>query len=105
MATTTGFNKAVQCEDSVPIESDYITGCAVLVKREAIEKIGLLDERIFIYCEDLDWGLRLIKASLKNLVVPDARIWHKVSITVGGLHTQFPIYHKTRSRLLMAKLY
>ena len=105
MATATGFNQAVQCEDSVPIESDFITGCAVLVKREAIEKIGLLDERIFIYCEDLDWGLRLIKVGLRNLIVPDARIWHKVSITVGGLDSPFTIYHKTRSRLLMAKLY
>ena len=105
MAATTGFNKAVQCEDSVPIESDFVTGCALLVKRKAIEKIGLLDERIFIYCEDLDWGLRLIKAGLKSLVVPDARIWHKVSITVGGLDSPFTIYHKTRSRLLMAKLY
>lgn len=105
MATATGFNQAVQCEDSVPIESDFITGCALLVKRNAIEKIGLLDERIFLYCEDLDWGLRLIRAGLKNLVVPDARIWHKVSITVGGLDSPFTIYHKTRSRLLMAKLY
>lgn len=105
MATATGFNQAVQCEDSVPIESDFITGCALLVKRKAIEKIGLLDERIFLYCEDLDWGLRLIKAGLKNLVVPDARIWHKVSVTVGGLDSPFTIYHKTRSRLLMAKLY
>ncbi|MEK6767322.1 MAG: glycosyltransferase family 2 protein [Planctomycetota bacterium] len=105
MATATGFNQAVQYEDSVPIESDFITGCALLIKRKAIEKIGLLDERIFIYCEDLDWGLRLIKAGLKNLVVPDARIWHKVSITVGGLDSPFTIYHKTRSRLLMAKLY
>jgi len=49
--------------------------------------------------------LRLIKAGLRNLVVPDARIWHKVSITVGGLDSPFTIYHKTRSRLLMAKLY
>lgn len=105
MASSFDVDQAVQCENSVPIESDFITGCALLVKREVIEKIGLLDERIFIYCEDLDWGLRLIKAGLRNLVVPDARIWHKVSITVGGLDSPFTIYHKTRSRLLMAKLY
>jgi len=105
MASSLEVDQTVQHENSVPIESDFITGCALLVKRNAIEKIGLLDERIFIYCEDLDWGLRLIKAGLKNLVVPDAKIWHKVSITVGGLDSPFTIYHKTRSRLLMAKLY
>jgi len=105
MASSFEVDQTVKCEDTVPIESDFITGCALLVKREAIEKIGLLDERIFIYCEDLDWGLRLIKAGLRNLVVPEARIWHKVSITVGGLDSPFTIYHKTRSRLLITKLY
>lgn len=105
MVTTTGFDQVVECKNPAPVESDYITGCALLVKRKAIEKIGLLDERIFIYYEDLDWGLRLIKAGFRNLVVPDARIWHKVSITVGGLDSPFTIYHKARSRLLMAKLY
>ena len=105
MASSLEVDQSVKCEDTVPIESDFITGCALLVKREAIEKIGLLDERIFIYCEDLDWGLRLIKAGFRNLVVPDSRVWHKISITVGGLDSPFTIYHKTRSRLLMAKLY
>lgn len=103
--TTTEFDQLAECENPVPIESDYITGCALLVKRKAIEKIGLLDERFFIYCEDLDWGLRLIKAGFRNLVVPGARIWHKVSVSVGGNDSPFRIYHKTRSQLLTAKLY
>jgi GT2 family glycosyltransferase len=94
-----------QGEDSVPFESDYITGCALLVKRAAIERIGLLDERFFLYWEDVDWGLRAKKARLTNLVVPSSHIWHKVSVSIGGPDSPLKAYHKTRSHLLIAKLH
>lgn len=88
-----------------PIESDYITGCALLVKRATIEKIGLLDERFFLYWEDVDWGLRAKKAGFKNVVIPAAHIWHKVSVSSGGMDSLIRVYHKTRSHLLMARLH
>jgi len=88
-----------------PKESDFITGCAVLAKRESIEKIGLLDERFFIYWEDVDWGLRVKKAGIKNLVIPQAKIWHKVTVSLGGQESSIRMYFKTRSHLLLAKLH
>jgi len=91
--------------DTKPLESDYITGCALLVKRAVIEKIGLLDERFFLYWEDVDWGLRAKKAGFTNLVIPTSRISHKVSISSGGMDSLIRVYHKTRSHLLMAKLH
>ena len=78
-----------------PEEADFITGCAVLAKRKTIENIGLLDERFFIYWEDTDWGLRVKKSGQKNLVVPQARIWHKVSVSIGGQESPRRIYLKT----------
>jgi hypothetical protein len=39
-------------------ETGYLTGCCLLARREAWEKVGLLDERYFIYAEDADWSLR-----------------------------------------------
>lgn len=86
-------------------ETDFITGCTVLVKKEIIEKIGLLDERFFIYWEDVDWGLRVKKAGMKNLVIPRSKIWHKVTVSLGGQESPIRIYLKTRSHLLLAKLY
>ena len=88
-----------------PEESDFITGCAVLVKKEAIDKIGLLDERFFIYWEDVDWGLRSKRVHYRNLVVPSSRVWHKVSITVGGENSALKVYHKTRNHLLFVSLH
>lgn len=87
------------------IDSDYITGCALLIKKAVIEKIGLLDERFFLYWEDVDWGLRAQKAGYKNMIIPAAHLWHKVSVSTGGMDSSLRAYHKTRSHLLMAKLH
>lgn len=91
--------------DAVPEETDYLTGCALLVKRAVIEKIGLLDERFFLYWEDVDWGLRAKESGFKNLVIPSARVWHKVSSSSGGMDSLIRVYHRTRSHLLLAKLH
>lgn len=84
-------------------ESDFITGCAVLVKRNILEEIGPLNDFFFIYWEDVDWGLRAIKAGKKNLVVHNAHIWHKVTISMGGLQSPRTVYHKVRSHLVFTK--
>lgn len=104
-AVTIESNEIDQSEDAIAVESDYITGCALLVKRGTIEKIGTLDERFFLYQEDVDWGLRCSKAGLKNLIIPGSHIWHKISVSSGGIDSLIRVYHKTRSHLYMARLY
>ncbi|OGW39032.1 MAG: hypothetical protein A2Y97_02345 [Nitrospirae bacterium RBG_13_39_12] len=88
-----------------PHETDYVTGCALLIKRNVLETIGLLDERFFLYWEDVDLGLRAKRAGLKNIIVPKARIYHKVSVSIGGTDSALKAYHKTRSNLLLSKLH
>lgn len=102
---TTGFDQLDKCRNSTLVDSDYITGCALLVKREVIEKIGLLDERFFLYWEDVDWGLRSRKAGLKNLIATHSHIWHKISSSSGGINSLLRVYHKRRSHLLIARLH
>jgi len=58
------------------IEVGRVRGCCMLVRREVIEQIGLLDERFFIYCEEVDWQRRMKKAGWKVYFSPDARIIH-----------------------------
>ena len=105
MLTTPGSDRLEDGMDSEPMESDYITGCALLINRRAVERIGLLDERFFLYWEDVDWGLRSKKAGFMNVVIPAAHIWHKVSVSSGGMDSLIRAYHKTRSHLLMARLH
>jgi hypothetical protein len=59
-------------------ETGYITGCCLLIKKEAIEKIGLMPEDYFLYYEDTDWSLKAQRAGYDCIFVPAARIWHKV---------------------------
>ena len=59
-----------------PIEVEAISGACMLVKREAVEDVGLWDEGYFLHCEDLDWCMRFRKHEWKILFVPDAIIIH-----------------------------
>lgn len=58
---------------------DYISGCAMLIRRPVLEKIGLLDERYFLYFEDVDYCLRTQKAGFKIGVEPKSVIFHELS--------------------------
>lgn len=59
-----------------PIAVEAISGACMLVKREAIEHIGLWDEDYFLHCEDLDWCMRFVRAGWEILFVPSAPITH-----------------------------
>lgn len=58
-------------------EVDVVSGMFILVRREAIEQVGLLDERFFIYCEEADWCYRMRQAGWKNYFWTGARIIHR----------------------------
>jgi hypothetical protein len=83
-------------------ETEYLTGCCLLVKREVIEKIGLMPEEYFLYYEDTDWSLAAQRAGFKCVFVPKAKIWHKGS--KSSVETSFPyIYYHIRNGLILAQ--
>jgi GT2 family glycosyltransferase len=57
-------------------EVNVVTGCYMLVRREAIDQVGLLDERFFMYAEETDWCLRFVAKGWKNRFTPEAEIIH-----------------------------
>ncbi|EKD58953.1 MAG: glycosyl transferase family protein [uncultured bacterium] len=59
-----------------PFESEYLSGCSMLIKKDVFKKIGLFDERYFLYYEDADLSLRANRAGFKLLIVPEAKIKH-----------------------------
>ena len=68
------------------LEVTFLTGCCLLIRRQVIEKIGLLDEGFYLYSEDADYCLRASKASYLMIYEPEARIYHKVSQSSGGAY-------------------
>lgn len=85
-------------------ETDYLTGCCLLIKREAIKKIGLMPEEYFLYYEDTDWSLKARKAGYKCVFVPESKIWHKVSKSSAAGSPSY-IYYHVRNGLLLARRY
>jgi len=63
--------------DNCPIEVSFISGCFMMIKKEAIDYVGLFDERFFFGFEDVDYCLRVKKAGFKMIYVPTSVIWHK----------------------------
>jgi len=57
-------------------EVDVVTGCFMLVRREAIEQVGMLDERFFMYGEETDWCYRFKEAGWKVIFAPVGEIIH-----------------------------
>jgi GT2 family glycosyltransferase len=56
---------------------DYADGACMLIRRPALERVGLLDEEYFAYWEETDWCARAAEAGYKCYYVPAARVWHK----------------------------
>jgi GT2 family glycosyltransferase len=89
--------------DTAPRPVDFVTGCALLVSRRALESVGLLDERFFMYYEETEWCVRIAKAGFGVRHVPTARIWHKIAPQAQAA-SPFVHYYMTRNRLLFLKI-
>ncbi|NHE58451.1 glycosyltransferase family 2 protein [Cyclobacterium plantarum] len=73
-----GFSQTkLKPKGNAPYLTDWITGCAILVRSSVLEEIGLLDERYFAYFEDVDWSLRMRKAGYLLKVHPGSIIYHE----------------------------
>ena len=59
-----------------PIEVDSVIGACMVVRRQAIEQVGLLDEDYFLFLEETDWCYRMKRAGWKIYHVPQAEIYH-----------------------------
>lgn len=55
---------------------DWVSGCALMARRSAVEEVGRLDADVFMYCEDVDWCYRMNRASWKVFYVPGATVMH-----------------------------
>ncbi|MGA9348755.1 MAG: glycosyltransferase family 2 protein [Anaerolineae bacterium] len=66
-------------ERGEPFPIDHPLGAALMVRGEAIQEVGLLDERFFIYCEEIDWCMRMKKAGWGIYCVPRAEVVHHVA--------------------------
>lgn len=84
-----------------PTEVEAISGACMLVKREAIEDVGLWDEGYFLHCEDLDWCMRFRQKGWKILFVPSARVTH----ALGACSHSRPVFVEWHKHKGMMRFY
>ncbi|WP_294470645.1 glycosyltransferase family 2 protein [uncultured Bacteroides sp.] len=80
----------------------YLHGAALMVKREAIEKVGLMPEVYFLYYEEVDWCTRMTDAGYELWYEPRCTVFHKESQSTGQL-SKLRTYYMTRNRLLYTR--
>ena len=80
----------------------YAHGAAMFIKREAIEKVGLMPECYFLYYEELDWSMMFTRAGYQIWYEPKCTIYHKESQATGQ-NSPLRTYYITRNRLLLVR--
>lgn len=94
-----GMNEEDKGQYDTPAEVDYVTGAAMLIRRDVFEKVGLFDEKLFLYYEDVDLCFRAKKLGYTSFFEPMALLYH-----IGGATTRFGsalhTYYTTRNHLL-----
>jgi GT2 family glycosyltransferase len=95
-----GANQADRNQFTRTQDVDWVSGCALLVRRALIERVGTLDERFYYYWEETEWCVRAKKAGWRIILEPAAKLWHK------GVRRDYKpsanvTYYNTRNRLLM----
>ena len=81
-------------------DTDYACGAALFFRAEVARQIGLLDEAFFLVWEEVDWCFRAREAGWRNLVVPTAKIWHRIGVSFGSESSPLRVYFSVRNQLL-----
>ena len=97
-----GFGEEDKGQYDTPHQTPYAHGAAMMLKREVIDKVGLMPECFFLYYEELDWSMMITRAGYEIWYEPASTIYHKESQSTGQ-NSPLRTYYITRNRLLLVK--
>ena len=97
-----GFGEEDMGQYDIPHPTPYAHGAAMFIKRDAMEKVGLMPECYFLYYEELDWSVMFTNAGYQIWYEPSCTIYHKESQTTGQ-NSPLRTYYITKNRLLLVK--
>lgn len=83
----------------LPGYTGYAPTCFMLLDAALFACVGLMDERYFVYYDDVDFVWRLRRYGIGICYVPDSRVVHKVSTSTGGANSPFTVYYTNRNRI------
>lgn len=86
-------------------KTELASGSCMLVRKDVFEKIGFLDEDLFLYWEDADFSVRAKRKGFGVYYFPKTSVWHKVSVSAGGSGSKSNDYFLIRNRYYFALKY
>ena len=82
-----------------PTEVDWVSGAAMFVRKEVVDQIGVLDNNLFMYCEDVDWCKRAWLAGFKVVYYPQAVITHAIGTSTSQIANKMIVrFHRSMFR-------
>ena len=97
-----GFGEEDHGQYDTAHPTPYAHGAAMLIKREAIDKVGMMPECFFLYYEELDWSIMFARAGFEIWYDPACTVYHKESQATGQ-NSPLRTYYIVRNRLLLVK--
>jgi len=97
-----GFGEEDHGQYDAPHQTPYAHGAAMLVKREVINRVGMMPECFFLYYEELDWSMMIRRAGYEIWFDPSFTVYHKESQSTGQ-DSPLRTYYLTRNRLLFVR--
>jgi len=94
-----GYAEVDRGQFDTPRLVDHAPGCCVLIRKEVFDRIGMMDNHYFTYVEDTDFSYRAMRAGLKLMYLPSAKLLHKAHSLTGGLFSDFMMRYTTRNRI------
>lgn len=97
-----GYDEADIGQYDTPRQTAFAHGAAMMVKRNTIDKVGLMPECYFLYYEEMDWSMMMKRNGYQIWYEPSATVYHKESQSTGA-NSPLKTYYLTRNRLLFIK--
>lgn len=94
-AESSEYNEEIYCS--------YSPTCFMLIKNDVFKKIGIMDEKYFVYYDDTDFIYRAYVEGYQIKYLPNLVVLHKVSSSTGGNDSPFSIYYSNRNRIYFIK--
>lgn len=88
----------------------YLSGASMLVGRQFVERVGLMSEEYFLYCEEVDWCLKAAQMGLRLGFAPEGKVLHKQGTTTGRStsvksRSALSVYLDERNKIVLTRIH
>lgn len=101
-----GYRKPDSPEYNIIKEVEYSPTCFMLINSDVFDRIGLMDEKYFVYYDDADFVWRSVKDGDERLFyIPSSCLWHKEGFSTGGSLSNFTLFYSCRNKIYFSYLH